>query len=116
MAYKVTKLRGAAQNVFLENTATAVSVNLGRISVSILNILAEDGIHIGPERDISMSDEWNIEVSAEAKDKLKRLAMPMKKPIRDQRKKKEETEDKPKATPKITADTDLFDLIYGSVE
>ena len=55
------------------------------------------------EDDVKFQDKWNLSVNSEdTKEKLRKLAMPMKKPIRDQRKEKEEK--------KIV---DVLDIIYG---
>lgn len=109
--YKVTKSKGSGQNVILMNTDTAASINLGRISIKILDIIKEDG-YSAEAGTITMTDEWDLKISSEAKDKLARLAMPMSKPIRDQRKKpKEKTEHK-----STSGDVDIFNLIYGNVD
>ena len=109
--YALTKPTGMLSNVTLENTTTKMTINLGRITVSILSILKEEG-YSKEDGNLDVSASWDIKISAEAKDKLARLAMPMKKPIRDQKKKPEDKVNRP--TP--GADVDLFNLIYGSVE
>lgn len=109
--YKVIKSKGSSSNVSLMNTDTAMSINLGRITVKMLDIIKEDG-YSTEAGTITMTEEWDLKISPEAKDKLARLAMPMSKPIRDQRKKPEEKTTRP--TP--GGDIDIFNLIYGNVD
>ena len=105
--YKIIKDVGVAENVYLQNTDTMAELNLGRITPHLISILSKDGYKFESVTDddetISMADRWNLTVnSEETKEALRRLAMPMKKPIRDQRKEKEEK--------KIV---DVLDIIYG---
>lgn len=104
--YKVVKDIGKMENVFLKNTDTMAEVNLGRISPAICNALLKDGYEFetmdDKEGKITFKEKWELKVSEEVKKELGRLAMPMKKPIRDQRKK---TTDKPIV--------DVLDIIYG---
>lgn len=109
--YKVTKGRGSGQNVILTNTDTLGSINLGKITIPMLDI-----IDVTYKEDLTkklvVAEEWEFSVSAETASKLSKLAMPMKKPIRDQKKKPEDKVNRPAPG----ADVDLFNLIYGSVE
>lgn len=111
--YKIVKEEGKIENVFLQNTDTMAEVNLGRISPAVIRILTEDGYKFeditGKEDDsITFKEKWNLKVNNEdTKDKLRKLAMPMKKPIRDQRKIKTEQKKEEK---KIV---DVLDIIYG---
>ena len=105
--YKIIKDVGVAENVYLQNTDTMAELNLGRITPSLVKILEEDGHRFYDltkmEDDVKFQDKWNLSVNSEdTKEKLRKLAMPMKKPIRDQRKEKEEK--------KIV---DVLDIIYG---
>ena len=52
-----------------------------------------------------------MKVSDEVKDELRKLAMPMKKPVRDQRKVKPQQEEKKETKQPV----DLLDIIYGLV-
>ncbi len=99
--YRVRKPIGNGV-VSVENTETHASVIIGRISMEMMNILEEAGYEVP-----AYTEEWDLEVNKECARALSLLAMPMKKPIRDQRKKKPE-EIKP------GADVDVFDLIYGT--
>lgn len=106
--YKVTKSEGNNENVFLENTEDKRSLNIGRLSMEIIKILEEAGFTFGTAAgDIALRNEWSIEVNIDTKDKLAKLAMKMRKPIRDQSKKSEHKAAAPDAIP------DLFDLIFG---
>lgn len=100
--YKVCKDMGATENVFLKNTDTMAEINLGRVTPTLCRILEKDGYDFSDPGIIRT--EWDFKVSSEVKDELRKLAMPMKKPIRDQRKVK--TEEKKEIV-------DVLDIIYG---
>jgi nucleoid-associated protein YgaU len=107
--YSITKGRGSSQNVILTNTDTMGSINLGKITIPMLDILKRD-----LTEELVIAEEWTLNVSAEAASELSKLAMPMKKPIRDQSKKKEE---KTSVQDRVNnGEVDLFNLIYGAVE
>ena len=106
--YKVCKDYGTSENVFLKNTDTMAEVNLGRITPGLVRILERDGYTFEDkdgEAFVDLKEKWELKVSDDVKKELGKLAMPMKKPIRDQRKK---TEDKPKKEI-----VDVLDIIYG---
>lgn len=104
--YKVLKEKGNNQNVTLQNTDTKASIIIGRISIEILNILERAG-HKIDGTSITMKDQWDLEVNDEIGKELASKAMTMTKPIRDQRKDKE---DKPK---KDNAKVDAMDVLLG---
>lgn len=113
--YRVNKEYGTSENVYLQNTDTMAEINLGRATTTMMDILEKDGHKfslIHPSDDISecitLKEKWTLKVSDEVKEQLRKLAMPMKKPIRDQRKVKEEK----KETKQLV---DLLDIIYGLV-
>ena len=107
--YSITKAKGLYQNVVLTNVDTMGSINLGKISIPMLDIIKEE-----ITEELITADEWALNVSSETASKLSKLAMPMKKPIRDQRKKKEE---KTSVQDRVNnGEVDLFNLIYGAVE
>ena len=112
--YKVVKEMGKTENVYLQNTDTMAEINLGRITAGIMNALRKDGYEFETvdEKDgrLTLKEKWNLKVSNEVKDELRKLAMPMKKPIRDQRKVKPQEEKK-----EIKQPVDLLDIIYGLV-
>ena len=105
---------GKTENVYLQNTDTMAEINLGRITAGIMNALRKDGYEFETvdEKDgrLTLKEKWNLKVSNEVKDELRKLAMPMKKPIRDQRKVKPEEEKK-----EVKQPVDLLDIIYGLV-
>ena len=110
--YQVTKPKGYSAVVTLTNTETSSSVNIGQPTTALYHLL-EDADHAmaGKER-----DDWDFEVDKETAEALAKLTMRMKKPIRDQKKKPEET---PEASTKVNTsgkDVDMFDLIFGSVD
>lgn len=103
--YRVNKEVGTSENVFLQNTDNGAELNLGRITPTMIHILEEDGYKFEPSGgDITLKEKWTLNVTEETKDKLRKLAMPMNKPIRDQRKKVEEDKKQP---------VDILDIIYG---
>lgn len=111
--YKVVKDIGASENVYLQNTETMAELNLGRITPKLCKILSGDGYIFEIDTDtsvidsaIKLKDKWDLSISNEIKEDLRKLAMPMRKPIRDQRKVK----DTPKPEKKVV---DMLDIIYG---
>ena len=109
--YRVNKEPGTKENVYLQNTDTMAEINLGRITPELLRILTKDGYKFGDTEDaITLKKKWTLNVSDEVKDELRKLAMPMKKPIRDQRKVKPEEEKK-----EVKQPVDILDIIYGLV-
>ena len=109
--YRVNKELGTTENVYLQNTDTMAEINLGRITPGLLRILEIDGYKFDSTDDaITLKEKWTLKVSEEVKEQLRKLAMPMKKPIRDQRKVKPEEEKK-----EVKQPVDLLDIIYGLV-
>lgn len=106
--YRVNKETGTSENVYLQHTNTMAEINLGRITPTILHILEEDGYKFDDtDGAVTLKEKWTLKVSDEVKDELRKLAMPMKKPIRDQRKVKVEEKKESKQP------VDLLDIIYG---
>lgn len=110
--YKVIKDEGRGESIFLVNTETAGSLNVGKMSYRIMEILKEDGYEIVSTRtkdtEIVTKDKWDLKVSDTVKDELVKMAMPMKKPIR----KKVDKQPPQKKEKKIV---DALDIIYGLV-
>ena len=106
--YKVLKEKGNNASVILENTETRASIIIGRLSMDILAILEKDGVHIGDAYgDVKLKDRWELRISDETTKELLAKAMRMSKPIRDQRKVKEE---EPK---KSNKEIDALDVLLG---
>ena len=106
--YRVNKEYGTSENVYLQNPDNGAELNLGRITPGLLSILEEDGYKFDYiDGSVTLKEKWNLKVSDKAKDELRKLAMPMKKPIRDQRKVKVEEKKETKQP------VDLLDIIYG---
>ena len=108
--YKVLKEKGLYRNVIVENTDTKARVNIGNVSLDILKTLEDAGFKIGTvgkeEKDeFTATNKWDINVDIETASQLTKMAMRMKKPIRDQRKK----EIKKKENKKI----DAMDVLLG---
>lgn len=105
--YKILKEKGNNMNIVLENTETKASIVIGRLTMDILSILEKEGVHIGDsEGKIQLTDKWNITIRDETAKELSAKAMRMSKPIRDQRKVKEE----PK---KSNKEIDALDVLLG---
>ena len=103
--YRVNKEVGTSENVFLQNTDNGAELNLGRITPTMIHILEEDGYKFDDtDGAVTLKEKWTLNVTESTKDKLRKLAMPMNKPVRDQRKKVEEDKKQP---------VDLLDIIYG---
>lgn len=102
--YKVLKPKGHFVGVTIENTETKTDINIGRVSMEMLNILDKAGHKVGDDG-INFMDEWDIEVNKETAETLSHLAMKMKKPIRDQRKKTTKKEENKKI--------DAMDVLLG---
>lgn len=103
--YRVNKEVGTSENVFLQNTDNGAELNLGRITPTMIHILEEDGYKFDDtDGAVTLKEKWTLNVTEDTKDKLRKLAMPMNKPIRDQRKKVEEDKKQP---------VDILDIIYG---
>ena len=110
--YRVSKEPGITENVYLQNTDTMAEINLGRATTGLLRILEIDGYKFDSTDDaITLKEKWTLKVSEEVKEQLRKLAMPMKKPVRDQRKVKPQQEEKKETKQPV----DLLDIIYGLV-
>ena len=106
--YKVLKEKGNNASVTLENTETRTSIIIGRLSMDILAVLEKDGVHIGDGYgDVKLKDRWELRISDETAEELSAKTMRMSKPIRDQRKVKEE---EPK---KSNKQIDALDVLLG---
>lgn len=109
--YKVIKDEGRGESIFLVNTETSGTLNLGKMSYRIMEILREDGYDIvstatkETDTEILTKDKWDLKVSDPVKNELVKLAMPMKKPMRKKI-------DKQPPQKKIV---DALDIIYGLV-
>ena len=90
--YKLLKEKGNNSNVILENTETKAQLNLGRLTIDMLSLLErEETLTFGEKSGvIQLKDEWDIPIKDETDKELSAKAMRMSKPIRDQRKHKEE--------------------------
>lgn len=105
--YKLVKEKGNNLNVMLENTETKAQLNLGRLTMDILTLLErEEGMTFGAGGTIQLKDGWYFTIKDETAKELSKKAMRMSKPIRDQRKHKEE----PK---KSNKEIDAMDVLLG---
>lgn len=105
--YRVLKERGNNAVITLENTETKASIIIGRITMEILAILEKEGISVGDPTTGALKDKWEFHISDDTAKELSAKAMRMSKPIRDQRKVKEEP---PK---KNNKHVDAMDVLLG---
>lgn len=84
--YRLLKSKGNNGTISVENVEKKAYTVIGRLTTRIITILDEAGVSVGTE-EIKYTDEWDMPISSELATKLLELAMPIKKPIRDQRKK-----------------------------
>ena len=106
--YRLLKEKGNNLNVMLENTETRAQLNLGRLTIDILTLLeTKEGLTFGDGGKIQLKDEWNFNISEETAKELSEKAMRMSKPIRNQRKVKD---NKPK---KSNKEIDALDVLLG---
>ena len=106
--YRKIKEKGNNLNVILENIDTRAQLNLGRLTIDVLTLLeTKEGMTFGEGGTTQLKDEWNFNISEETAKELSAKAMRMSKPIRDQRKHKEE---QPK---KNNKEIDAMDVLLG---
>lgn len=82
--YILIKDKGNNSNVAIQNTDTKAEVIIGRLSMTIVDILNKAGhsINTGDEASLKYKDAWHITISEDTKNELQRLAMRMMKPKR----------------------------------
>ena len=105
--YKLVKEYGNNLNVILENTETHAQLNLGRLTIDILTLLeTNEDMTFGEGGTTQLKDAWDFTIKDETAKELSAKAMRMSKPIRDQRKHKDE----PK---KSNKEIDAMDVLLG---
>ena len=108
--YRLLKGKGNNLNVILENTETKAQLNLGRLTIDILTLIeTKEGLTLGDGGKILLKDEWDFTIKDETAKELSAKAMRMSKPIRDQRKHKEEE------IKKRNKEIDAMDVLLGLV-
>ena len=104
--YKVVKEKGHNTTVSVENTDAHTSIDIGRLTMDIIDKLEKAGHKIG-DGGISMTDEWSLAVDEGTAKELAAKAMSMKKPVRDQSKKPKSLFKKP------NKEIDAMDVLLG---
>lgn len=105
--YKLVKEHGNNLNVILENTETKAQLNLGRLTIDILTLLeAKEGLTFGEGGEFQLKDSWDFTIKDETAKELSEKAMRMSKPIRDQRKVKDDKK-------KLNKEIDALDVLLG---
>ena len=104
--YKLYKPKGNNSNITIENTDTKASVNIGRLSMEAIRILEADGFKFNDDTEESLKykDEWSFKIKDTTATTLAKLSLPMHKPVRDQRKKSEQKDNK---------NIDAMDVLLG---
>ena len=105
--YRLLKEKGNNLNVILENINTKAQLNLGRLTIDILTLLeTNESMTFGEGGTTQLKDEWNFSISEETAKELSEKAMRMSKPIRDQRKVKDDKK-------KLNKEIDALDVLLG---
>lgn len=110
--YKLIKDKGNNSNVAIQNTDTKAEVIIGRLSMTIVDILNKAGhsINTGDEDSLKYKDAWDIVIDEDTKNELQRLAMRMMKPKRAKVEKVEEKEAQKQIENK---NIDAMDVLLG---
>lgn len=76
--FQLLKDRGNNINLTLYDTTTCTYFNIGRLNMSILTILEEEGFKFDSEDPgkISLVDVWELNISEETAKRLKKTTMP----------------------------------------
>lgn len=105
--YKLVKEYGNNLSVILENTETKAQLNLGKLTIDILTLLeTKEGLTFGEGGEFQLKDSWDFTIKAETAKELSEKAMRMSKPIRDQRKVKDDKK-------KLNKEIDALDVLLG---
>lgn len=106
--YKLIKEKGDNKNIILKNTTTDTSLLLGKPTLTIIEILAKE---IDGSKGITITDEWDLDIS----NLLAKELMVTAAPIKNKKPVKATTSTIQK--PKIKSDKDIidvFDLIFNT--
>lgn len=105
--YKLVKEYGNNLTVILENTETKAQLNLGKLTIDILTLLeTKEGLTFGEGGEFQLKDSWDFTIKDETAKELSAKAMRMSKPIRDQRKVKDDKK-------KLNKEIDALDVLLG---
>lgn len=119
--YRVIKEAGVSANVFIEDTELKRTINLGRITVKIIETIHEmEGFVFNtPHPDaIQYIDAWNLPVSYDTWVMLASKALTMKKPVRTKKNiaetiTVEEILNKTKSEQTPPKKIDAWDVLFG---
>lgn len=104
--YKVLKDAGNNGNITIEDTDEKRTTMVGKLSMDILKILEDEGYTFGTEEEeIQMKDRWELTITKDAYDKLRKKTFSIKRPERHQSKKVEQKIDNKKV--------DAMDVLLG---
>lgn len=116
--YRISKDKGHNQNITLTNVEKKTSIIIGKLTMGILSILEKEVKICKDKSDdtgIKIRDAWDFTVSDEAGKALSLMTSPIKKPIRNQSKKSEQTQPSQNTKTKSGREVvDVFDLIFGT--
>ena len=105
--YRLTKPKGYTAVVTITNEETRTSLDVGNVSIPMLEILDKAGVLSAEEGETRAFNGWDFHIEKDVADKLFPLAMRMSKPIRDQRK------IKPEETKVNNDEIDAMDVLLG---
>lgn len=76
--FQLLKDRGNNINLTLYDTTTCTYFNIGRLNMSILTILEEEGFKFNSEgiEGLSLVDTWELNISEETAKRLKKTTLP----------------------------------------
>ena len=113
--YKILKDKGSNTNITLKNTETKAEVNLGRLSTDIIKLLESDGYSFETSGGTALryTEEWELAISDSVGKDLGKLAMPIKRPVRVQKKKEEVKTEEVRPVRRDKQPVDVFNLIFG---
>lgn len=95
MAYWVIKEPGSNTTISILKENTGSSIIIGKLTIEMLEILEKEGYvfnkDLADTKGISLKDAWRLNISEETAKVLMLKTFNIKKPIRDQSKKSEQT-------------------------
>lgn len=106
--YKLTKPKGYTAIVTITNEETHASLDIGAVSIPMLEILDKAGILSPEEGETRVFNDWNFSIEKDIADKITPLAMSIKKPMRYQS--KQSTPEEVKVNNK---NVDAMDVLLG---
>ena len=106
--YRLMKENGNNSNILIENEDTHAQINLGRLSIDILDILkAEEDMTFGVDGLVTLTEKWDLMIKPSTVEMLSKKAMRMSKPP----KMKKQTEEQKRK--ELNKSVDAIDVLLG---